>query len=347
VLGAVALVENVLPPVPSDAAIALGAFLSHRGLTDPIVVFLVVWLSNFIGAAAVYFAARRYGRRLFATPTGRRLLSPQALAVVEREYLRFGTAGVLIGRFIPGIRAVVPPFVGIINLGAVRALVPIAIHGAIWYGGLTAEGVAIGAQWERIEALIGQVNRVFGGLALVLALVAGVAIFLKRRRRGSRLWQALRRAAEGEAPAAADAGAESGPQPLPEPGDPHRDAALLVLELAYADEALTAAERATIVADLRERWGLDEAEPPASDAAEPVARRVARYRDRIVSSVGHEQRLALVERMWVVALEGSQLGGRDERLMRLAGDLLGLRPQEVEALRARVANGVRAPDPPA
>ena len=48
-----------------------------------------------------------------------------------------------------------------------------------------------------------------------------------------------------------------------------------------------------------------------------------------------------------MALEGSQLGGRDERLMRLAGDLLGLRPQEVEALRARVANGVRAPDPPA
>jgi hypothetical protein len=33
VLGLLAAVENVLPPVPSDAAVALGAFLSHRGVT--------------------------------------------------------------------------------------------------------------------------------------------------------------------------------------------------------------------------------------------------------------------------------------------------------------------------
>jgi membrane protein DedA with SNARE-associated domain len=52
-----AAVENVVPPVPSDAAVALGAFLSHRGLTTPAVVFLVTWTANLFGAAAVYVAA--------------------------------------------------------------------------------------------------------------------------------------------------------------------------------------------------------------------------------------------------------------------------------------------------
>jgi membrane protein DedA with SNARE-associated domain len=85
VLALLAAVENVVPPVPSDAAVALGAFLSHRGVTTFVAVFLVTWVSNLAGAAGVYFAARRYGRRLFASPTGRRLLAPRSLAVIERE----------------------------------------------------------------------------------------------------------------------------------------------------------------------------------------------------------------------------------------------------------------------
>jgi len=113
VLALLAAVENVVPPVPSDAAVALGAFLSNRGLTSPPLVFLVTWTANLLGASGVYFAARRYGRRWFATGTGRRLLAPRSLAVIEREYMRFGVAGIFISRFLPGVRAVVPPFAGL------------------------------------------------------------------------------------------------------------------------------------------------------------------------------------------------------------------------------------------
>jgi membrane protein DedA with SNARE-associated domain len=53
VLALLAAVENVIPPVPSDAAVALGAFLSNRGITTPFGVFAVTWLANLAGAAAV------------------------------------------------------------------------------------------------------------------------------------------------------------------------------------------------------------------------------------------------------------------------------------------------------
>ena len=90
-----------MPPVPSDAAVALGGFLSHRHVTTPLAVFLVTWAANLLGAAGVYFASRRYGRKLFASPTGRRLLAPRSLAVIERGYLRFGVIGIFISRFLP------------------------------------------------------------------------------------------------------------------------------------------------------------------------------------------------------------------------------------------------------
>ncbi|HEY3013254.1 MAG TPA: VTT domain-containing protein, partial [Gemmatimonadales bacterium] len=162
VLALLAAIENVIPPVPSDAAVALGAFLSNRGLTKPAGVFIITWMANLAGAAAVYFAARRYGRRLFATAIGRRLLAPRSLAIIEREYLRFGVMGIFVSRFLPGIRAVVPPFAGLVNLSPLRTLVPMGIASGIWYGGIILLGSVIGAEWDRINHIILGVNRTLG-----------------------------------------------------------------------------------------------------------------------------------------------------------------------------------------
>jgi membrane protein DedA with SNARE-associated domain len=44
VIGTLATVENIIPLVPADTAVALGAFLAQRGLTTPLNVFLVTWV---------------------------------------------------------------------------------------------------------------------------------------------------------------------------------------------------------------------------------------------------------------------------------------------------------------
>ena len=110
VLAALSFVENVFPPVPGDAVLALGAFLTIHGALDPLTLFLVCWVSNFIGAVGVYFLARRVGGGLFESRMGRRLLSPESIASLERGYIRYGLPGVFLGRILPGVRAVVAPF---------------------------------------------------------------------------------------------------------------------------------------------------------------------------------------------------------------------------------------------
>jgi membrane protein DedA with SNARE-associated domain len=187
--------------VPSDAAVALGAFLSQRGVTTPAVVFVVTWVANLVGAAGVYLAARRYGRRLFASPTGRRLLAPRSLAIIEREYLRFGTAGIFISRFLPGLRAVVPPFAGLVGLGTLRTLVPMGIASAIWYGAIIALGAVIGAEWSRITAVLAGINRTLGIIAVVAIVALAVWRWVSRRgRKRERVWHATRDALEPSAP---------------------------------------------------------------------------------------------------------------------------------------------------
>lgn len=324
VLALLAAVENVLPPVPSDAAVALGAFLSNRGVTTPLAVFLVTWIANLLGAAGVYFASRRYGRRLFASPTGRRLLAPRSLALIEREYLRLGTVGIFISRFLPGIRAVVPPFAGLVGLGAVRTFVPMALASAIWYGGITLLGAYIGAEWERITALIGGVNRTLGIATLVVAAGAGAWYLLRRRRRrGERVWHATQDALEPAAPSFL-AGTDIAE------GSAREAAALVVLELAYADPILTLEERRLIAEHLHARWGLGPlGTPPAPPPEEERRTRFADYALRLRARVGRNQRLELVERMWTVAFADGAIGEHETRLMHLAAELLGFSPGEL------------------
>jgi membrane protein DedA with SNARE-associated domain/uncharacterized tellurite resistance protein B-like protein len=319
VLALLAAVENVVPPVPADTAVALGAFLSHRGVTSLPVVYAVTLIANIGGATGVYFAARRYGRRLFASRIGQRLLSPSALAVVEREYLRFGIIGIFFGRFLPGVRAVVPPFAGLANLGAWRALVPMATASAIWYGAVALIGAAIGAEWSRISVILGEVNQTLAIVGVAAALVVALLV-IRRRRQGGRLWQALRRAMPGT-----DALPEAAP-------DAMTQAALALLEVAYADPVLPADERARISAELRSRWDL-----PHAEAREPADEAEWRgVRQRLLDQFGKERRCALVERLWTVAFAAPGSGESRARLVRNAAALLGMSTSEIADVESRV-----------
>ena len=319
-----------MPPVPSDAAVALGAFLSSRGLTTPVGVFAVTWLSNLAGAAAVYLVARRYGRRLFATGVGRRLLAPRSLAIIEREYLRFGVAGIFLSRFLPGIRAVVPPFAGLVGLSATRTLVPMGIASALWYGGITILGTVIGTEWERISRIIAGINRTLGIIAAVV-IAAGVFWYLRRRRQRQqdRIWHATEEALDPAAPSFL-AGSDIAE------GSARQAAALLVLELAYADPALTPAERELVASHLRDRWGLGTERPPALEDEKERRSRFAEYEGRLRERFNQRERLALVERMWTVAFSDGAIGVHEERLMHLAGELLGIDKADLVGVRGRL-----------
>ena len=319
VLAALAFVENLVPVVPADVAVALGAFLSQRGTTAPLPVFLVVWIANVGGAVAVYFAARRLGRPFFATSLGRRLVSPGGIARIEREYLRFGVAGIFFARFLPGIRAVVPPFAGIFGLSVWRAMLPMGVASGIWYGGITLLGVYLGGSWEAIVHALARLNQVLAVVAGVV--IAVVTIIILRNRRAA--------AEEPLVRSARDALEASPDQASVDPGH----AAQLVLEIAYQEEGLSPAQRDAVARHLRQRWGLPaKADVAATRPAGRLAMLAPRLRDRF--STG--RRLALIEGVWQAAFAAGDLPDEEQWLMRRAGELLGFSAEEIEAIRARL-----------
>jgi len=175
--------ENVFPPVPADTAVALGAFLARRGEVSVVPLVTLCWLANLGSAAGTYALGRRHGRGFFRDGWGRRLMPQPVLTALEEAYGRWGTAGIFASRFLPGLRAAVPPFAGVAGLPAARALVPAALASAIWYAFLGLAGYTLAENWDAARALVARANRALGVATLVLAVVAGLWLWRRVRRK--------------------------------------------------------------------------------------------------------------------------------------------------------------------
>jgi membrane protein DedA with SNARE-associated domain len=184
-LMALSALENVFPPVPADTAVALGAFLARRGEISVVPLVTLCWAANLASAAVTYALGRRHGRGFFRDGWGRKLMPPEVLAGLEEAYGRWGTAGIFLSRFLPGLRAAVPPFAGVAGLSPARALVPAAVASAIWYAFLGSAGYALAQSWEAVKVLVADANRALGVVALVVAVVLVVWFWRRSRRKPS------------------------------------------------------------------------------------------------------------------------------------------------------------------
>lgn len=182
ILAALSALENVFPPVPADVAVALGALLAQRGEVSAVLLGVVCWLANTSTAVGMYYAGRVYGHDLLRLRWAQALMPPEALAALKEAYDTHGVFGVFVSRFLPGLRAAVTPFAGVVGMPPLKALLPAAIASGIWYAFLVFAGAALGLNWNAVKRLIEDANRYLGLLAVVATVAFGVWLYRRVRR---------------------------------------------------------------------------------------------------------------------------------------------------------------------
>ena len=181
-LALVAAAENFVPPIPADVIVSFGAFLAAREQRSPIPTIIAVVVGNVGGALGMLALGRRFGadwirRRL------RGVMGDNAEQRVQAWYDRYGLPALFLSRFLPGVRAVVPPLAGAIRVPLPGAIAAIATASTIWYATLAIIAYRLGSQWDKIAGAIKRFQTGAAIAAAAIVVVAVVAWLIVRRRR--------------------------------------------------------------------------------------------------------------------------------------------------------------------
>src|ERR1700716_1798627 len=171
--------ENFFPPFPSDAVIAFGAFLADRAHGSAFTVFFLGWFGNVSGACITYALGRRFGSKAFL----RRLekyAGPDAEQRIKQLHKRYGFWGLFVSRFLPGVRAIVPPFAGAMNLGATKVILAVGTASAVWFAFITFLAFRAGDNWDVVQRYLVRSGKVAGAIAIGI-VVLSVALWLYKR----------------------------------------------------------------------------------------------------------------------------------------------------------------------
>ena len=181
-LALLAALENVFPPLPTDTVVALGTWLAARGHGSALFAFFCTWAGNVAGAVAMYAVGRRHGagwiHRRFPA-----LSNARGEERLRQLYSRYGIAALVASRFVPGVRALVPPVAGALEVPAFSAIAAMAFASGVWYGFISYIAYRAGTDWDLLTRRIAHSGRV-SAIAGVVIIAIGLAFWFLRRRAG-------------------------------------------------------------------------------------------------------------------------------------------------------------------
>lgn len=182
-VGLVMLLENLIPPIPSEVVMPFAGYLVGQGRLALVPTVLAGLLGTVLGAWFWYGIGRLIPEprlALWVEGPGRWLgIRAEQLARSRDWFQRHGSALVFWGRLVPGVRTLVSVPAGIERMPQGPFLVWTSAGSLVWTLLLTLAGKALGQGYQRVQGWLSPwAQGIERGLGL--ALVAGLLIWAAR-----------------------------------------------------------------------------------------------------------------------------------------------------------------------
>jgi len=165
-------------PFPDELIMTCAGYLIFKGDLQPAPTIIAAFLGSVCGISLSYCIGRVLGTTLIDKFGHLVHLTPEKLKSVNEWFERFGKWTLVFGYFLTGFRHLVAIVAGTAKL-RVSAFALFAYAGAlIWAVTFISFGYFLGDQWKHI----GRHSETAALILALLACVAGVIYFLKRRR---------------------------------------------------------------------------------------------------------------------------------------------------------------------
>lgn len=171
--------ESTFVPIPSEVIIPPAAYLAHtQGQLSLWGIVLAGTAGSWVGAVAMYWAARLLGRPLVLALAPYVGISSAKIELAERWAARYETAGVFFSRLLPVIRHLIGIPVGILRMDFRGYALATLAGSLLWCTVLAWLGKTIG---QHPELLTGSLHRFFALVLGAALLLAGLYYFFVQR----------------------------------------------------------------------------------------------------------------------------------------------------------------------
>lgn len=183
-LAFLSLVENIVPPVPSEFVLPFAGFLVAEGRLNVVLVLLATTVGGFLGTTFFYWLGRVLGEtrvRALIGRFGRYVL----LRVTDYDdalafFQRYDAQVVFWARFVPGVRSLISLPAGVAGMGFGRFAFYTLVGTVLWNGALVTAGWVLGERWEAVLDLVDRLEAVLW--VLLGVAVVGWIVWQRRRR---------------------------------------------------------------------------------------------------------------------------------------------------------------------
>jgi membrane protein DedA with SNARE-associated domain len=180
------LLENIIPPIPSEVIMPLAGFTITQGTFNFPSVILAGTIGSVLGALPWYWIGKYMGEkrlRQWIDRHGKWLtLSGQDIDRSKHWFNRYGSAVVFFGRCIPGIRTFISVPAGLEGMPLLPFLLYSTLGTVLWISLLTYAGYLLGQNYQRVEQVLGPV----AGVVIVGLLIVVILWIAQRKRKQKR-----------------------------------------------------------------------------------------------------------------------------------------------------------------
>ncbi len=180
-VGLLILLENLIPPIPSEVVLPLAGFRSSTGGLNVFAVWTAATVGAVAGALLLYGLGAWLGYDRLHHLAGHRwflVASQDDIVRGDQLFDRHGGKVVLFARCVPFLRSVVSIPAGISGMPVLRFTALTAIGSGVWNAVFVALGWWLGERWDQVEVWLGPVSYVVIGL-----LVVGLIVLMVRKLR--------------------------------------------------------------------------------------------------------------------------------------------------------------------
>lgn len=185
-------IENIFPPIPSEAVLGIGGFFISTTKLTFISVLFAATLGSVSGAVVLYYIGKYINspkvRNVFIGKDKILRIDQDSLGKIKRIYTKYQKISVFFFRMVPVFRSIISIPAGMFNMNLIEFVILTTLGSTIWNALIIFAGMKLGENWKDIEVFIKDYTLIILGIVVIFLIV----YFVKKKNKKNNHWTRIK-----------------------------------------------------------------------------------------------------------------------------------------------------------